>query len=298
MNKKGLKLVLMTAIISGVSIFLNKFGVQGVNPYVFTFLKNTTVATLLLSLILLLKDKTIFSLSKKQYFKLSAIGLFGGSIPFLLFFKGLQLTSSASAGFIHKTMFIWVFILAVLFLRENINKKILVPALLIILGNFLLLKINSFSWGFGESLILGATLFWSIENIISKNALNELDAKTVVFGRMFFGSLFILMFLVASGNIKEVVSLSLSQILWTGFTSVLLMGYVFTYYNGLKFVSPTIATSILLLASPITTVLNFVFLDKMISVPQVIGIILLFSGVVGVLSLSENIQITWTANPR
>ncbi len=298
MEKKGLKLVLMTAIISGFSIFLNKFGVKGMNPYVFTFLKNSAVAVFLLSLILLLKDKTIFSLSKKQYIKLGAIGLFGGSIPFLLFFKGLQLTSAASAGFIHKTMFIWVTVLAFVFMKERINKKFLVPALLVVLGNFLLLSINSFSWGMGETWVLVATLFWSVENIISKNALKDLDGKTIAFGRMFFGSLFILMFLVFSGNIQGIVNLSLSQVLWTGFTSLLLLGFVYTYYNGLKFVSPTTATSILLLGSPITTVFNFVFLDKIISVPQIVGVILLISGVFGIVSLSNRIQITWTANPR
>ncbi len=36
MHKKGLMFVLGTAIISGVSIFINKFGIKGIDAYLFT----------------------------------------------------------------------------------------------------------------------------------------------------------------------------------------------------------------------------------------------------------------------
>ena len=45
MNKnKGFLLVLATAFISGLSIFINKFGVSVINPYIFTGLKNIIIA--------------------------------------------------------------------------------------------------------------------------------------------------------------------------------------------------------------------------------------------------------------
>lgn len=56
MNNKGLLLVFATAIISGFSIFLNKYSVSVINPYIFTFLKNTTVVLMLSGLIFFLKD--------------------------------------------------------------------------------------------------------------------------------------------------------------------------------------------------------------------------------------------------
>ena len=36
MNKKGLMFAFFTAIVSGFSIFVNKFGLTGIDPYVFT----------------------------------------------------------------------------------------------------------------------------------------------------------------------------------------------------------------------------------------------------------------------
>src|SRR3989339_2183939 len=106
MNKnKGLVLILSTAVISGLSIFISKFGVSVINPYIFTGWKNIVVAVLAVGWILALKDWQILkSLNKKKWLWLVGVGLIGGSIPFLLFFKGLSLTTAAQGSFIHKTM--------------------------------------------------------------------------------------------------------------------------------------------------------------------------------------------------
>ena len=288
MNKKGLMFVLGTAIISGVSIFINKFGVKGIDAYLFTGAKNVIVAIFLFSLILLAMDfKKLKAMSKKDIGKLFLIGLFGGSIPFLLFFKGLQITSAAQGTFIHKTMFLWVGILALIFLKEKLNKGILIGAVLLLTGNFLLLKLNNFVFATGDLLILAATLFWSVETIISKNALKNLDSKVVAFGRMFFGSLLIIVFLGVTGKLVLVTTLTSAHFLWILVTSIFLLGYVFTWYSGLKHIKAGVATSILLLGSVITTVLNLAFADAVIVPSQVIGMILLVIGSTCVIWFSE-----------
>src|SRR3990172_755192 len=110
---KGMLLVFATAIISGFAIFINSYGVKSFDPYLYTFLKNLVVALFLVGLLLGLKEfKQLKKLKKKDWLLLAIIGLIGGSIPFLLFFKGLSLTTAASGSFVHKTMFIYVAILA------------------------------------------------------------------------------------------------------------------------------------------------------------------------------------------
>ena len=288
MNRRGLFFVLGTAIISGISIFINKFGVKGIDAYLFTGAKNIIVATFLFSLIILAMDfKKLKELSKKDYAKLFLIGLFGGSIPFLLFFKGLQLTSASQGAFIHKTMFLWVGILALIFLREKLNKGIVIGAVLLLAGNFLLLKLNNFVFSSGDLLILAATLFWSIETIISKQALKSLDSKVVAFGRMFFGSLLILVFLLATNKITLIGALNNAHILWILITSLFLLGYVYTWYSGLKHIKASVAASIMLLGSVITTVLNLVFTDIVLAPSQMIGMILLIAGLCCVVWFSE-----------
>ena len=109
-NKKiGLMLVFFTAIVSGFSIFINSFGVKGFDSSVFTFSKNIIVALFLFSIILLFNQfNELKKLNKKHWSQLVTIGLIGGSIPFLLFFKGLQLTAGKTSAFIHKPSFIYI----------------------------------------------------------------------------------------------------------------------------------------------------------------------------------------------
>ncbi|MFH1895438.1 MAG: EamA family transporter, partial [archaeon] len=191
-QSKGFFLVLLTAIISGISIFLNAFAVQGFdNAFVFTGMKNLIVAVFLISVIVLSGQlNSVKNLTKKQWLSLSFIGLIGGSIPFLLYFYALKLSTASAAGFLHKTIFVWATILAFFFLKEKLSKKIVFGALLLLTGNFFLFN-SSFSFGFPELLVFIAVLFWSAENVLSKHVLKDLSSTVVAGGRMFFGSAFI-----------------------------------------------------------------------------------------------------------
>jgi drug/metabolite transporter (DMT)-like permease len=260
MKYKGYLLVFATAVISGVSIFINKYSVSVFNPYIFTFLKNALVAVFLGAILFVFWDMASFkSLKRKQWLTLLLIGLIGGGIPFLLFFKGLSLTSAAGASFIQKTMFIWIFILASFFLKEKINRNYLVAGFIIILANLLLLKISDINFDKGCFLILMATLLWAVENTLSKNALREISPGIVMWARMFFGAVFIFAFLLFTHQAFIVTKINLQQIGWVLVTGVILLGYVVTWYSGLKYIKVSEAAIILMLGSPITTMLSIIF---------------------------------------
>jgi len=287
--KKGYFLVFLTALISGFTIFINKFGVTAVNPNIYTFLRVLTVAIFLTGLLFFLKDwRTLKNLTKKQWLLLITIGLVGGSIPFLLFFRGLSLTNAAQGSFVHKTMFIWVVFLAALFLKEKIDKKFLVGGLFLLLGSLILLKKLPYSLNQGDLLVFLATLFWAAENTISKYVLRDLEGRIVAWARMFFGALFILIFLLATNQLPLISGLTLRQINWVLITAVILFGYVMTWYSGLKFIPVSQATVILLLGSPITTLLSFIQ-TRQINLQDLLASFLTILGIVLVLGLRE----TW-----
>ena len=129
----------------------------------------------------------------------------------------------------------------------------------------------------GLMLVLGATLLWAVENVISKHVLKEISGNTVALGRMLFGSLFILAFLFATGKAPMITAITPVQAAWVLVTAALLLGYVTTWYNGLKQVKVSVAASILLLGSPITTLLNLAY-GSPVSAQQWIGIALLSAG--------------------
>jgi drug/metabolite transporter (DMT)-like permease len=292
---KGYLLVTLTAIISGFSIFINKFGV-GVfkSSEIYTFLRVALVA-LILGLVLLVFDlEKIKSIKKREWILLALIGLVGGSIPFLLFFKGLKITSSAEGSFIHKTMFLWVAVLANLFLKEKIDRKFLLGALILLFANALLLKKFSFFPDRGDLLILIATIFWAIENTLSKYLLStsNLDGKTVAFGRMFFGSIFILIYLIFTNQASQIFVLNSKQIIWVLVTGIILLFYVLTWYSGLKYIPVSKATAILLLGSPITTALNLISGTKIPSQEIISGILILIGIVIifGIKKILENFK--------
>jgi len=289
---KGTMLVLLTALVSGFSIFLNSFAVQGLNPFAFTFLKNATVAVFLFSIILLLKDfRQLKQLSLRHWKQLATIGLLGGSIPFLLFFYALKLSSPLSAGFLHKSLFIFATVFALFFLKERISKSFIAAAVLLFAGNFLFFGPTSF--GFPEALILIATVLWAAENVLSKHVLKELSGSVVAFGRMFFGSVFILAFLAFSNQLPS-LAFSLPQLQWVLLASALLFLYVFTYYSGLKHLPLHKAAALLLLAQPITAILSFAFLGKVVSFNQAIGLALIVAGVL----FATGFSLVWNAVGR
>jgi len=291
LSRTGLLLVFFTAIISGFSIFINSFGVKGFDSSVFTFSKNVVVALLLFSIVILLKQfNELRQLNKKQWLQLIGIGFIGGSIPFLLYFKGLQMATGAAAGFIHKTMFVYVAVFALLFLKEKMTKGLFVGALFLLIGNYFMIR-HDFNLSFGNFLILIATVLWAAENTLAKYVLKEVSGTVVAFGRMFFGSLFILVFLLFTGKAPIIFFMSYNQYLWIALTSIFLLLYVFTYYNGLKHIKVTTAACILALGAPITTLLSFIFSGAQISLHEGLGMLFIAAGVIFVVWLSQLISL-------
>lgn len=289
-KKQCILLILATAVISGFSIFINKFSVSKIEPYTFTFIKNIVVAMLLIAIIFFTKEfYSLKQLTKKQWFQLILIGFVGGSIPFLLFFKGLSLASAASASFVYRTLFIYASIFAFFILKEKINLKVLAAAILLLVGNFFLLKLKAFSFGMGEILVLIAAIIWGLEIAISKLVLKDLSGNIVAFGRMFFGSIFILLFLAFAKKLNVISSLSSVDYLWIVITAVLLLLYVATFYNGLKYVKVSVAASILLLGSPITTLLSLT--TTAITALEIFGILLIIAGI-GIMILFVELKTT------
>lgn len=258
-EKKGILFILATAVISGVSIYVNSLAVKFSNPYVFTGVKNVLVGVALFSIILAVKEfKSLRALNQQDWLKLMFVGLVGGAIPFMLFFKGLTMTTAAQGGLIQKCMFVFVAFLAAMFLKEKWNNSIFIGLVAILIGNVLFSGVNPHTFGRGDVLILFATLLWSVEIVISKKLLARLPSSTVAWSRMFFGGLFIFMYLIMSRQIEPLFAYHAVQWEWIAITSIFLFGYVWTLYTGLKHVRASVATAVLALGAPITSLTTLI----------------------------------------
>lgn len=276
-KRKGAYFALATAVISGLSVYINKFALSQMDdPSVFTTVKNLAVALLLFSLLILPKAlPELKALTRRQWLMLGAIGCIGGSIPFLLFFYGLSIGNPASAAFIHKTMFIWASILGA-FLGERVGKLQLAAIGTLFGGNVLLLGWPA-EWliGEGELLIFLATILWAIETVLARKTMAGMSSYVAAFGRMSFGALVMLVYLAFAGKLGLVTSLGMEQVAWTGLTGIFLFGYVTCYYGGLKHASVSMVTGILVLGSLITSLLYAVIDARMYTADQWIGMLLI-----------------------
>lgn len=293
--KRGIGLALVTAMISGFSIYYNSFGAKAVGePFVFTTLKNTIVALLLTAVVMGSgKLQVLKSLNKSQWIKLLSIGVIGGSIPFLLFFYGITIATPAAAAVIHKTLFLWVALLAVPFLKEKLG---LWPILgVVALGSGIYLfesaSINKFfsaanANGFksGEVYILIATLMWAVETVIAKKVLSEIPAEIGAWSRMFFGMVLMWGYLFVTGKVGAIRTFDVVQWQWIVLTSVFLFGYVWSWYSALKAAPAVVVTSVLTIGAVITVALSVGLDGRVLASKEAWGGLLMLVGVVAVLS--------------
>jgi drug/metabolite transporter (DMT)-like permease len=227
-------------------------------------------------------------LSKSDWIRLLLIGLIGGAVPFLLFFKGLSLASATSAAFIHKTLFIWVAFLALPLLKEKLSVFQFLALGMMAVGVYLFAGPAGLALGLGEMLVFFATILWAVENIIAKIALKNIAPVIVGWGRMFFGSLFLLAYLVFSGGVSLLAVSSLSQASWLFLSGAFLFGYVVTWYTALKHAPATVVSSVLVVAAPITALLNGVFVSGTLNGFNLVPALMIVAGVLGLVVLKSS----------
>lgn len=276
--QKGISLALVTAVISGVAVFFNRFAVKAVgDPLVFTTVKNLGVG-LLIGLWLMGKRIEWKKIAKKDWMKLILIGVIGGSLPFYLFFKGLFLAESARAALLHKTLIFWVALWAVPMLKEKISLKQLGALGLIFGSNFVIGGLGQWSWGVGEWMILGATVLWAVENVIAKIALKQVQVDVVVGARMILGSIILLLATVTTGKLNLIFKLSYTQWGMVMLTIGLLFGYVMSWYRALKLAPATMVATVLSLGAVVTNILSSIFITRNLTIELLGQNVLLVAG--------------------
>jgi drug/metabolite transporter (DMT)-like permease len=292
----GVLLVLATAVISGVSTWLNGFAVQGTSSDAFVTVRNLAVAGLLLPVGVVAIARSRSALSGKDLGTLAVIGLIGGAVPFLLFFRGLQLATAAhgalTASFVYRTLFLFATVFGVVALRETFHPRAALAAGLVLGGNLLLLSLVSPVWTDGTLYVLLATVLWAAEYTVSKRALRHLAGTTVGLGRMGFGAAFLAGYLALTGGWGTVAGFSSGQWTWVGISAVLLAGFVLTWYTGLARVDLGVATTVLVLGFPISWALSLVTAHAVPAPLALFGAVVVTVGVLVALG-ARYLRSTW-----
>ena len=193
---------------------------------------------------------------RRQWAALAAVGVIGGSVPFVLFFEGLARATSPQAAFIHKTLVLWVALLAVPLLKERLQWWHWVAIGLLVVGQVGLAGGLPSSFGASGLMILAATLLWSVEVVVAKRLLRGVSSWTVAVARMGLGSVALLLWLAVRGQLGGLAAMTGEQLGWVLATGLLLAGYVGTWFAALARAQAVDVTAVLVLAAPITAGLS------------------------------------------
>jgi drug/metabolite transporter (DMT)-like permease len=259
----GVALAGVTACVSGVSVFVNGYGVRRVpDPTTYTTAKNLVAALLLLGLLLVAAaarsaDGPTRPRDRAGWLGLAAVAVVGGSVPFVLFFEGLSRATATQAAFIHKSLVIWVALLAVPLLRERIGPAHVAAIALVVAGQaWIAGAAGTVVFGTGEAMILAATLLWAVEVILVKRLVGGIAPGTLAAGRMGAGTLVLLAWVAVSGRGGALLGLGGEQWGWALLVGVLLSAYVATWYAALARAQAVDVTAVLVFGAVVTALLS------------------------------------------
>jgi drug/metabolite transporter (DMT)-like permease len=296
----GLAVAGATAIVSGVSVFVNSYGVKSfASAAVYTTAKNLVAALVIAAFVAVTwlaarraspvdqaaKSDTaappeLHGLARLAGF--AYVAAIGGGAAFIFFFDGLARTSAVPAVFLHDTLVIWVALLALPLLGERAGRWNLVAIALLVVGVTAASGgVGHLTFNSGNTLVLGATVLWAIETVIAKRLLADTAPATLALVRMGGGAVVLLSYLGATGQFANLVGLGSAGLRWALVTGFLLGGYVATWMTALARARAIDVASVLVASAAVT-----LFLDAIVHHiglgPDAVGLALLAIGVLAV----------------
>lgn len=281
----GTILALLTAVVSGFAIPINKMFVVDLDPLVFTAVRALIIGLVFLTLSGFHVKMKGVGFRKVPWKYLLAIGIIGGGLAFWFYFTGLSLTTAGRAAFLHKTLPVWVTLFAVLFLKERVSRRQFYAFITMLAGVVILYmaKIGPAAlWAdpdLGDFLVIAATILWALENVIARKAMLKGETNYIVsFARMFFGALLLFGVLLLAGRIDALLAVGPQQLLNLTISTAILFAYVFCWYWSIKLINVSKASSILLLSPVVSLMLGVSLLGEPAPLLQLLGSALILIG--------------------
>ena len=286
-----------TAAISGVSVFVNSYGVKAFHQAaVYTTAKNLVAAVLLATGAMAVRHRRapdrrqgprdggapVGPRGPARWAALGYVGAVGGGVAFVLFFDGLASTSAVPAAFLRDTLVVWVALAALPLLGERPSGWNVAAIALLVVGQVAAGGgVGHLVANRGAALVLAATVLWAVEVIVAKRLLADLGPGTVAVARMGGGAVVLVGYLAASGRLSDLVGLSAHQAAWAAATGALLAGYVATWMTALARARAVDVTSVLVAGALITAALD-ALTGRGSLAPQAVGLALVAAGTAAV----------------
>lgn len=280
MNTKqlGVAAILLASVMWAIEPILAKLS-YGTSDFLQTSAIRAMVAALTAFLYLILTRKSAFRVTTQQLSPLIYIALVGTLVADFMYFVALSQIPVINAVIIGHMQPIFIIAFGFFLLKSDSLKKVdylgicllIISGLLVTTGtieNLLALQFGTL----GDLIVLSATIAWATSAIVMKKYLTSLDAGAITFYRFFFPSLLFIAYLglTSSLYIANIYQVCIGVIIGIG---------TILYYEGLKRLKAAQVAGLELSTPFFAAILAIFFLGELITIMQIIGIGLLFSGV-------------------
>lgn len=224
--------------------------------------------------------------NRKSYFLLLLTSLCGAVIAPTLFFYGLSNTSASDSSILINGEVLFSILLAVVFFNEKLIKREIIALILVLVGIVILTtnmqflsSSNSFvEFNIGNILIVGSTLFWALDNNISKILSKNIHIpKIIVLKTLIGGSLLFILTITVFGIAEfDVDIIHVSYLVFAG--SLGFGASLFFFLHSLKRIG-TIKTILLFSTSSLFgMIFAKIFLNENITIYQIIAVGVILGG--------------------
>ncbi len=252
----GYHLALASAAISGVAIFVSSLGVRLVpDATLYTTIKNGACGAALLVPVLLLRRHRaeLRRLGGRDVALLAALAVIGGSVPYVLFFRGLQLTTAGTGSLVNHAQFLVVVLLAVPLLRERLSGFAWLGLGLLAAGTLAGTDLAALKMNQGALLVAASTVLFGGGMVLTRGLLARLGPEVVMSAKMSAGAVGLAGYAAATGHLTGLAGLSLAQWGFMLATGLILVAFTVTTTLALKW-APAVAVASIGMASPPITI--------------------------------------------
>ena len=279
-RSRALVEVLLVTFLWSTSYVLIKIGLKELNPIAFATYRYVLASVVLIAFMLTRRKNDVF-FEYKQLLIFLVLGFTGYFIAQGLQFLGLYYLPAITVTFILNMTPLFVLALSAFSLKEKPTFTQLIGVIVTVYGIVLFFS-NSppvLNEAFGILLTVLSGMGWALYMIISRYYLrdNKVDVFALTSYSMFFGSLLLLGTTILSNNVTFPSINNWFVILWL---SIINTALAFILWNRALRVLRAYEQSILQNTMLIQiTLLAYIFLGEMLTIQKIMGIIIVFIGV-------------------
>ncbi len=275
--------MLLAILFWAVNFSIIKIALRELSPHGFNGPRLVFASLLLLGF--LWRKEGRLSVRRADLPRLIALGIIGNTIYQLLFINGISRTTASSTSLVMTMTPIFIALLSAVFINERIHWAGWLGIFMAFFGLYLVLFGGAGSLSLagqslrGDLMILAGNLCWAVYTVFSKPFLNTMSPLKLTSLTLAIGALF---YLPAAA--KDILATHWATLSWQSWAALFFSGmfalavsYVI-WYSSVKRIGNT-RTGIFGNITPVFTVFfAYLFLDERITLPQVIGALVIFFG--------------------